>query len=90
MAGQTVPMEESMSMSAGHLESITTRDTVETRVGALEFREGAPTADTAQPLDHRLDFVRGGEALRSIYQDASVDCMRNELLSVGGEEDQLP
>ena len=79
-----------MSMSAGHLESITTRDTAELRVGTLEFRDRAPTADTAQSLYHRLDFVRGVEALRSSYQDASIHCMRNELLSVGGEEDQLP
>ena len=79
-----------MSMSAGHLESTTTRDTVETRVGRLESRDGASITDTAQPLDHRLDLVRGGEALRSSCQDASIHCMRNELLSVGGEEDQLP
>ena len=76
-------------MSAGHLESITTRDIVETRVGTLEFRDRAPTADTAQPLYHRLDLVRGGEAFLSSYQDASIHCMRTGLLSVGGEEDQL-
>jgi len=79
-----------MSMSAGHLESITTRDTAETRVGTLEFRDRAPTADTAQSLYHRLDFVRGGEAFLSSYQVASIRCPRKELLSVGGEEDQLP
>ena len=78
-----------MSTSAGHLESITTRDTVETRVGTVEFRDRAPTADTAQPLYHRLDFVRGGEALLSGYQGASIYCVRKEFLSVGGEEDQL-
>jgi hypothetical protein len=78
-----------MSMSAGRLESTTTRDTVETRVGRLESRDGTSIMDTAQPLDHRLDLVRGGEALRSGYQDASIDCMPNELLSVGGGEDQL-
>jgi len=76
-----------MSISAGHLESITTRDTVDTR---LEFRDRAPAADPAQPLYQRLDLVRDGEAFLSSYQDASVHCMRNELLSIAGEEDQLP
>jgi hypothetical protein len=79
-----------MSMSAGHLGSITTRDTVETRVGTLEFRDRVPTADTAQSLYHRVDFVRGGEAFLSSYEVASVHCMRKERLSVGGEENQLP
>ena len=79
-----------MSMSAGHREAITTRDTVETRLGALEFRDRAPTADTAQPRYHRLDFVRGGEAFPSSYQGASIDRVRKELPSVGGEENQLP
>ena len=37
-----------MSMSAGQLESITTRDTVYTRPGMVQFRDRAPTADTAQ------------------------------------------
>jgi hypothetical protein len=80
-------MEESMSMSAGHLESITTRDTVETRVGTREFRDRAPAADTAQPLHGRLDLERAGAAFLRSYRDASIHYMRNELLSIGGEED---
>jgi hypothetical protein len=83
-------MEESMSMSAGHGESITTRDTVETSVDTLEFRDRAPTADTTQPLYHSLDFVRGGEAFLSSYQGAAIDYMPTELPSVGDEENQLP
>jgi hypothetical protein len=38
----------SVSVSAGQLESITTRDTVYTRPGALRFCAGPPAADTAQ------------------------------------------
>lgn len=79
-----------MSIGAGHVESITTRDTVESRVGTLEFRDRAPKAETAQPLYPRLDFVRGGKAFPSSYQGASIHCVRNELLGVGGEEDRLP
>ena len=73
-----------MSMSAGHLESTTTRESVETSVGTLECRDRLPTADTAQPLYHRLDFARGGEA--AFLSIASIHCMRQELLTVGGEE----
>ena len=68
-------MDESLTVSAGHMESITTRDTVEIRLGMLEFRDRAPVAETAEPLYPRLDFVRGGEAFLSGYQGArSIAC----------------
>jgi len=37
-----------MSRSASLLGSITTRDTVDSRPGTVEFRAGAPAADTAR------------------------------------------
>ncbi len=46
-------------MSAGHLESIRTRDNVETRPGTLEFRAAASAADAARRrLIPFLDDVR--------------------------------
>ena len=79
-----------MSLSAGHLESITTPDTRETRVDTLEFRHWAPTAHRAHPLYRRLDFVRGDESFLCNYRDASIHYMGTELLSVGGEAGRLP
>ena len=72
-----------MSVSARHMESITTRGRVETRRGRLESRDRVPTAETAQRRYGRLDFGRGGGS-------AAIDCIRKELLSVGGEENPLP
>ena len=78
-----------MSLSAGQLELITTRDTGETRVDTLEFRDWAPTADGAHPLYRRLEFVRGDESCLCNYRGASIHYMRTELLSVGGEASRL-
>ena len=78
-----------MSLPPGHLELITTRDTGEARVATLEFRDRAPTADSAHSLCQRRDFVRGDESFLCNYPGASIH-MRTELLSVGGEAGQLP
>ena len=37
-----------MSVTAGVPPSITTPDTVQSRLGTLEFNDGAPTPDTAE------------------------------------------
>jgi hypothetical protein len=49
-----------MSATAAVPTSITTPDTVEsTRLGTLEFRDGAPMPDTAERLYDNPDFMRG-------------------------------
>jgi hypothetical protein len=39
--------------------SIVTPSRVETRIGTLEFQEGAPTVETAEKVRDALDFTRG-------------------------------
>ena len=41
------------------LRSVSTPDRVESRLGTLEFRDGAPTKATAELLYDHLDFVHG-------------------------------
>jgi hypothetical protein len=47
-----------MSASVGVPASITTPDRVPSRLGTLEFNDGAPTPDTAERPYHNLDFDR--------------------------------
>ena len=49
------------------LASISTPDEVESRLGTLEFDDGAPTAATAELLYDHLDFVHGVEAFIRAY-----------------------
>ncbi len=75
-----------MSVSAGQVHTITTRDSVEMRRGKLECRDRAPATDTAQRRDGCLDFVCRGDAFRSSSQGAAIACLLTELTSVGNEE----
>ena len=78
-----------MSATAGLPASITTPDTVQTRLGTLEFDDGAPSPDTAERLYDNLDFMRGVEAFLSSYQGASMQAIRGGFLSAGVEDNQV-
>ncbi len=49
-----------MSAGANTPESITTPDRVESRLGTLEFEDGAPSPATAELLYDHLDFMHWG------------------------------
>jgi hypothetical protein len=49
------------------LRSISTPDRVESRLGTLEFRDGAPSKATAELLYDHLDFVHGVQAFINAF-----------------------
>ena len=53
-------------------DSITTPDTVETRIGTLRFLDGVPDEETVQRVYDQVDFGRGVEAFLSGVPAASV------------------
>jgi hypothetical protein len=57
-----LPRMTGAQVSRETLESISTPDKVETDLGTLQFKEGAPTAETAQKVYDGLDYVRGVDA----------------------------
>jgi hypothetical protein len=58
------------------LRSISTPDSVQSRLGALSFDDGAPSEETAALLYDHLDFVHGVEAFINVYPGASRDSLR--------------
>ena len=76
-------------VSAETLRSISTPDRVETRLGTLEFDDGAPTKATAELLYDNLDFARGVEAFLGAFPAASLAAMREGLQSVGAEDNSF-
>ena len=70
-------------VSAETLRSISTPDLVESRLGTLEFRDGAPTKATAELLYDHLDFVHGMEAFINAFPGASLAAIRQGFLSIG-------
>ena len=56
--------------------SVTTPDTVQTRIGTLKFSDGLPDADTVKKVYDNLDFVRGVEAFLLGMPAANVQGLR--------------
>ena len=69
--------------------SITTPDTVESRLGTLEFDDGAPSEATAALLYDHLDFVHGVEAFLGALPGASLAAVRRGYLATGVEDNSF-
>jgi hypothetical protein len=76
-------------VSAEVVASISTPDRVESRLGVLEFDDGAPTASTAALLHDHLDFVQGVDAFVRAYPRASVAALREGFRSIGVENNTV-
>ena len=63
-------------MSVPTLQSIQTPNAVETRLGTLNFRDGAPSAETAAKVYDHLDFSPGVEAFPGSFRGASLAALR--------------
>ena len=77
------------SLPAEALQSISTPDTVESRIGTLEFDDGAPTDATAALLYDHLDFVHGVEAFLGALPGASIAAVRRGFLEAGIEDNSF-
>lgn len=66
--------------------SIMTPDAVETRLGTLRFFDGVPTRETADKVMENLLFLRGVETFLNGIPAASIEAIREGLVSVGATE----
>jgi hypothetical protein len=57
-------------------EKIMTPDTVQTRIGTLNFVDGVPTVETTQKVYDHLDFLRGVEVFLNFIPAASMEGLR--------------
>ena len=70
-------------------KSLTTPDKLETSLGTLEFKDGAPSAATAQKVYDNLDYVRALDVFLNSYGAASAYAIRQGLLSIGAEDNTV-
>jgi hypothetical protein len=66
--------------------SIMTPDTVDTRVGKLEFFDGVPTENTSEKVLEHLMFLRGVEVFLNGVPMASAEALRLGFASIGVTE----
>lgn len=69
--------------------SVLTPDSVETRLGTLHFKDGAPSADTTEKLYDNLDFVHGLNAFLNALQGTSTYAIRQGFLSIGAQDNAV-
>ena len=67
-------------------EVILTPDTIETRIGTLEFQDGRPTPETSQLVYDHLDFIRGVQVFLNFIPATSIEGIRRGSVSIGLDE----
>ena len=69
--------------------SITTPDTVETRLGTLRFFDGLPDKATVKTVYENLDFQRGVQAFLTALPAASLSATRTGIRSFGPDNQTM-
>jgi hypothetical protein len=83
--GITVASEATAQTSSAIPASNTTPDKVESSIGTLEYKDGAPSKETVAKAYDYLDLMHGVEAFMNAYQGASV-----AAIFKGSEEAGIP
>lgn len=76
-------------VSGETLKSLSTPDRVETRIGALEFSDGAPSVETAEKIRDTLDFTRALDAYNNSFRGASAYALGKGLQSIGAGDNAV-
>ena len=63
--------------------SISTPDTVESRIGTLKFHDGLPDQETAKKVYDNLDFARGVEAFLAGIPASSIQALKQGFIEAG-------
>ena len=66
-------------------DEIMTPDTVQTRIGTLNFVDGVPTLETTRLAYDHLDFLRGVEVFLNFVPAASLEAMRRGNAAQGAK-----
>ena len=82
-----------LAVSGAHAQkipaSITTPDKVDTQIGTLEFKDGAPSAATVQKVKDSLDYVRAVDVFTNSFSGASAYAIRKGFQSIGAEDNTI-
>jgi hypothetical protein len=71
------------------MASISTPDTVESRIGTLDFKDGAPSQATLDKVYDNLDFMHASSAFLNTLSGVSIHSARKGLLSVGVKDNEV-
>ena len=70
-------------VAADVLASLSTPDQVDSRIGPLEFTDGAPARKSVETLYDHLDYVHGLNAFLTAFPGASTQAIRQGFHGIG-------
>jgi hypothetical protein len=71
------------------VQSLAAPDSVDTRIGTLEFEDGAPTAGTAQTVYDTLAFTNALNVYNNSFRGASAYAIAEGLNSIGAKDNDV-
>jgi hypothetical protein len=84
-----LPVPTRAEVPEATVRSLSAPDSVQTRIGTLEFEDGVPSADTARAVFDTLDFTRALDAYNNSFRGASAYAIRQGLASVGAKDNDV-
>jgi hypothetical protein len=66
-----------------------TPDKVESRIGTLEFKDGVPSAETAEKVYDNLDFTYAYRAFMDNMRGVSIHALRKGMQSIGVKDNEV-
>ncbi len=86
VAALTLPSVAAVAqVSQETVRSLGAPDTAQTRIGTLEFKDGAPTAETASKVYDALDFTRALNVYNNSFRGASALAIVKGFESIGAK-----
>jgi hypothetical protein len=71
------------------IQSLSAPAKIETHLGTLEFKDGAPSNETVEKVRDTLDFTRALDAYLNAYSGASAYAIREGFHSIGAEDNSI-
>ncbi len=90
LSGLLAALAPSLSLAQGAIPpSLTTPDKVETRIGALDFKDGLPSKATLDKVYDHLDYTHALRAFSDTLQGVSIHAIRKGLRDVGVKDNEV-
>ena len=68
---------------------LVTPERVQTSIGTLEFKDGAPTPGTAEKVRDTLDFINAVNVFNNSFRGASAYAIRKGFYSIGAQDNTV-
>jgi hypothetical protein len=84
-----LPSLATAQTTSGIPPAVTTPDKVETRLGTLDFKDGAPSKATLEKVYDHLDFTFAFRAFMDNLRGVSIHTLRKGMMDIGVKENEV-